>query len=299
MIGQLLLIRGWWAPRQVGWSPRIRHSDTDGMPKPHKRPKAAKPGKAMRSTKELTPASLPASELRRRKSRDPDVQLVMPELAGVLAHPLHGVDALQELRAALALIGLDPSKDPGPEQLALLRQATARTAHSEQVALALEHAAEAMAQARSRPKTMYEVQREAAELKRRVLATMALRRLLERDPVTCGDDDRIPLVMDGELVALVSPEQDARAALLTVKLPRVVIDRLRSAVHALAPDRTMGGIVALGVQLVLDQLEARYLVATGRRFPKRSKALEGGRPSRTRATTAMEAPRAPKRPRAR
>jgi hypothetical protein len=89
----------------------------------------------------------------------------------------------------------------------------------------------------------------------------------------------------------VGPDEDARSAPLTLKLPQVVIDRLRDAVAALAPTRTMAGIAALGISMVLDVLEAEYLKHTGHRFPKRGgEALEGGRPSRTRTRDAQEAP---------
>jgi hypothetical protein len=44
--------------------------------------------------------------------------------------------------------------------------------------------------------------------------------------------------------------------------------------------------------MVLDVLEAEHLKHTGSRFPKRpGQVLEGGRPSRTLATTAQRQPR--------
>jgi len=268
-------------PEQLAYPTDPEAGQTPAMSKPTKRArKRAKPA-------EQAPAKY--------------VQPMFPELPRAvledLRHPLHGVDPLEQLRQALELVGIDPSKAAQPnvfleEAWALV--AKARTAHSELVALAVEHAEDARRQAASRPRTAQEGQRQDAALRDQVLCTLLRRgnlRLLEG-----LEDERRPLVMDGEVITLVGPDEDARANLITFKLPQLVIDRLRDAVAALAPHRTMAGIVALGITLVLDELEAQYVKHTGHRFPKRGgEVLEGGRPSRTRARDAQEAPK-PKKP---
>jgi hypothetical protein len=213
-----------------------------------------------------------------------------------LPHPLEKLDALDELRRALEAVGIDPHKQAQPDSF-LQDQwhavGSARTEHAELVALAVEHANDARAQASSKPRTMREVQQEADALRDLVRATILLRHNL-RLPEGL-EDDRRPLLMDGEIIGLVGPQDDARSALVTLKLPQVVIDRLRDAVAAMGGRRTMAGIAALGITLVLDVLEAESLKHTGKRFPKRAgEVLDGGRPSRTRATTAQKAPGEPK-----
>ena len=232
------------------------------------------------------------------------VQPAFPELPRDvledLRHPLHGVDPLERLQQALDLVGIDPSKPSQPcpfmgDQWP--HTAYARTPHSELVALAVEHAEDARRYGASRPRTHREAERERDALRDLVLCTLLRRgnlRLFEG-----LEDDRRGLRMDGELVTLVGPDDDARSSPCTLKLPQVVIDRLRDAVAALAPTRTMAGIAALGVSMVLDVLEAEYLKHTGHRFPKRGgEVLEGGRPSRVRSRDAEEAPE-PRKPKKR
>lgn len=314
MSGQLLLIRGWWAPRRVGWSPRIRHSQTVLMAKnrkPTKRGKRASTpstkGDLRQFGREVRPVTAGSRRDLGRQEDGSRQSVIDPALREDLQSPLAGVDPVEELIEALRLVCIDPHHEHKRPYVELLRAMTARTTHSELVALAVTHADDAK---RLLPQTMFpgdskagwasaldqwfhplEIAKRKDQLRELVRSTMQLRRSLP--PV--GDDQRRPLVMDGEIIDLVPPEADARSVLLTVKIPRVVIDRLRDAVMALAPDRTMGGIVALGVQMVLDQLEADYIRAMGHRFPKRAgQVLEGGRPSRTRATTAQAAPKAKK-----
>jgi hypothetical protein len=312
---------GWHAPWQTGWPTPSAPGQTDAMSKkrPTKRAPAARPKAAPRArtgarrlapgidppeglravAADVRPVTNPVLDTHPHPQSDGSVQgTLLPdvdrdELLAKARHPLHGVDAARELLEALELVGIDPAHVHEREYRALLRELTARTSHSEQVALAVEHAADAQALARSRPKTQQEVWQQTAELRARVLATMYLRR--NSPPPDGIEDARRPLLMDGEIIGLVHPHEDARSTLLTVKLPRVVIDRLRDAVVALSPDRTMAGIVSLGVQLVLDQLEAGYIKCTGHRFPKRpGQVLEGGRPSRTRVRDAQAAPKAAK-----
>jgi hypothetical protein len=313
---------GWCAPCGAGWPSGSSPAQTDPMAKqPRKRRPAARSdldARGRTGARRVAPATEPtgidSAEGRRalapqvrpatnpvrpshpHEQRDGSVQgTLLPDvdrddLLAEVRHPLHGVDALEELSQALKVVGIDPAHVHEREYRALLRELTARTTHSELVALAVEHAEDAHAQALSRPRTWQETVGEAAELRAKVLATMHLRR--NSQPPEGTEDHRRPLLMDGEIIGLVHPHEDARSTLLTVKLPRVVIDRLRDAVVALGPDRTMAGIVSLGVQLVLDQLEAGYIRCTGHRFPKRpGQVLEGGRPSRTRARDAQPAPK--------
>jgi hypothetical protein len=232
------------------------------------------------------------------------VQQALPHLPRAvlenLQHPLHGVDALEQLRQALELVGIDPSKPAQPDPFMgdeWHLTAHARTPASELVALAVEHAEHARRHAATMPKSWADARQQDDALRDLVLCTLLRRgnmRLLEG-----LEDDRRALRMDGECITLVGPDDDARSSLCTFKLPQVVIDRLRDAVAALAPTRTMAGIAALGITMVLDVLEAEYVKHTGHRFPKRGgEVLEGGRPSRTRSRDAQEAPE-PRRPKKR
>jgi hypothetical protein len=293
-------------PDLVGWSPRSLPVHTWCMAKhTHKQ---SRPGRQSASPKERSVAShgkaRTAADLRAFADdlRPPSPQQRLPGIADV--DPLHGVDPLEQLQMALDAVGIDPDKAAQPDEFlrdAWHQFATARTKQSEMVALAVAHAMDARAQRASKRRTMHEVQAEADALRELVRATMYLRRGMI--PPDGAQDDRRPLRMDGEIIGLVGPQEDARSALVTLKLPQVVIDRLRDAVAALAPTRTMAGIAALGITMLLDVLEAEHLKHTGKRFPKRpGQVLEGGRPSRTRATTAQKAPggqKSPKKPRLR
>ena len=239
---------------------------------------------------------------KRAKAQPNMVQPMFPELPREvledLRHPLHGVDPLEQLRQALELVGIDATK--AAQENPFLGSdwagfAKARTKASELVALAVEHADDARRHLASRVRTDRDGIKQLDALRDRVLATM-LR--WQRCKMLEGlEDDRRPLVMDGEVITLVGQDDDARANLITFKLPQLVIDRLRDAVAALSPHRTMAGIAALGISMVLDVLEAEHVKHTGRRFPKRAgEVLEGGRPSRTRARDAQESPEA-RRPR--
>lgn len=219
-----------------------------------------------------------------------------------LIDPLHGVDPLEQLQQALDLVGIDPAQGSQPDAFTgdgwrMFAQVSPAAAHL--VALAVAHAQEARRLAAAQLDRPAMTKRDSQEihdmlmrmtdqLRDRVQASMYLRRNM-RPPK--GADDRRPLMMDGEVVTLVQPGDDARSALVTLKLPRVIIDRLRDAVHAMAPARTMAGIAALGITMVLDLLEAEHLKHTGTGFPRKpGKVLEGGRPSRTTATTAEARP---------
>jgi hypothetical protein len=235
---------------------------------------------------------LPSTGTYRKPARGQ--RFLSDDLQEAFSDPLRHIDPLRELSKALEAVGIDPQLPAQPDP-ALRDQwplaTTARTQHSELVALAVEHANDARKLAASRARTDREAQGQSNALRDLVLATMARRR--DYAPPEGSDDERSPLLMDGEIICLATPQDDTRSTLLTVKIPRLVIDRLRDAVAALAPHRTMAGIVTLGVQLVLDVLEAEHLKQTGRRFPRKpGRVLEGGKPSRTRATTAQEAPRA-------
>jgi hypothetical protein len=323
---------GWCAPCQTGWPTGSAPAQTVTMAKqPKKRRPAPKPKADTRAraaarnvppglegltsissaakihtaqdlrsfAEDVRPATNPVLETHPHRQRDGSVQgTLLPDvdrddLLAEIRHPLHGVDAYQELLQALELVGIDPAHVHEREYRSLLRELTARTTHSEQVALAVEHAEDARALTRAKVRTDPEGAAQLQALRARVLATMYLRR--NHQPPEGTEDDRRPLLMDGEIIGLVHPHEDARSTLLTVKLPKVVIDRLRDAAAALGPDRTMAGIVSLGVQMVLDQLEAGYIRCTGHRFPKRpGQVLEGGRPSRMRTRDAQPAPKAAK-----
>lgn len=219
--------------------------------------------------------------------------------------PLRAVDPLEKLAEALEMVGIDPAKPSQPDEFlgdAWHKFVQVRSYHADLVALAVAHAQDARAVASWKPgkqpgTSLRDAQQQAfvtsqqmtKHLRDLVQATLYLQRNMR--PPAGIQDDRRPLMMDGEIIALVAPEDDARSALVTLKLPRVVIDRLRDAVLAMAPSRTMAGIAALGITMVLDLLEAEHLRHTGQGFPRRpGEVLEGGRPSRTTATTAQPAP---------
>lgn len=244
-------------------------------------------------------AQRPGAEVRKPRTwsqvisaEPPGDQLLLMHMAEAdladAVDPLHGVDPLGRLREALELVGIDPVQEvqaglPSSRRAGIT--AKARTGHADLVALAVAHARQARWVAKQKPATDREVRELSDKLRDAVLATLYLQHNIE--PPSRITDDRQPLIMDGEVITLVRPGDDARSALVTVKLPQLVIDRLRDAVRAMAPTRTMAGIAALGITLVLDLLEAEHLRLTGQGFPKGAgKVLEGGRPSRTRATTA-------------
>ena len=277
-------------PELVGWSQKRLPGQTCHMAKARTNPTKGSRAKHIQAAAAV--AAVQAS--RRRTAEQRSATKPMPGVE--LPHPLEKLDALDELRRALEAVGIDPHKQAQPDSF-LQDQwhvvGSARTEHAELVALAVEHANDARAQASSKPSTMREVHQEADALRDLVRATILLRHNL-RLPEGL-EDDRKPLLMDGEIIGLVGPQDDARSALVTLKLPQVVIDRLRDAVAAIGGRRTMAGIAALGITMVLDVLEAESLKHTGKRFPKRpGQVLEGGRPSRTRATTAQKAPGEPK-----
>jgi hypothetical protein len=101
------------------------------------------------------------------------------------------------------------------------------------------------------------------------------------------DDHRTPLVVDGQVVALLDDPGEGLTQLLTLRLPRIIIDRLRDAAAALRPQRTMAGLATVGIQMMLDQLEAALIEQTGQGFPQRqTEVLPGGRPQRVRQPAA-------------
>lgn len=94
-------------------------------------------------------------------------------------------------------------------------------------------------------------------------------------------DTRTPLVIDGQVVALLDDPDDGKRQLLTLKLPRVIVERLRDAAAAMQPARTMAGLATVALQQLLDQLEAELLTQTGLGIPQRPESqqvLAGGRP---------------------
>jgi hypothetical protein len=276
-------------PDLAGYTRRPVPGQTAVMAKqPKRNPSKPKPGTRPKRARRTVQQPLPGMiDKHGRTSAD----LAAAAAAAGLDHPLR-TDALEELANALAAVGIDPRLPVQPDEFAGDRWhllGHARTGHSEQVALAVEHAQDARALAATRVRTDAAGAALMDQLRAKVWATMCLRRRL-RLPVDLPDARR-PLTMDDEIITLVGPDDDERTALVTLKLPQVVIDRLRDAVHALAPRRTMAGISALGISMVLDVLEAEHLKHTGRRFPRRGgEVLEGGRPSRTRATTAGTGP---------
>jgi hypothetical protein len=217
----------------------------------------------------------------------PEVQPFFPHLTAEerreFSDPVRHIDAAKALMKALEAAGIDWSKARQPDPLGpeWASRTTARTDHSEQMALAVTHAEDAKAVAAGHLASKH--------LDDDVKCTLYLRRGMQ--PQGGLQDARQPVIMDGEIVCLAGPEDDARSDLITMRLPRVVVERLRDAVHALAPRRTMAGIASLGISMVLDVLEAAHIRHEGRGFPRRPvQALEGGRPSRMRAV----APRARK-----
>ena len=239
----------------------------------------------------------PATQARRPRDVQPPIP-GMEAWAEQCTDPVLSQDPIHVLQEAMAAVGLDPAKPihPGGKLFGGLlthqvgaNPVTARTDRSEQVALVVAHAEEARKLAASKPKTMQELQEQTNQLREKVRATLCLRRAVR--PPAGLKDDRRPLVMDAEIISLVGPDDDARSALVTLKLPRVIVDRLRDAVCALQPSRTMAGIASLGISQVLDVLEAHYLLQTSTRFPARPvEVLAGGRPSRTTATSAAKPP---------
>jgi len=232
--------------------------------------------------------------VRKKYKRPADVLAVQPMLPGwtqeevrAFMDPVAQLHPERELLKALEAVGIDIHKpcQPSAQMRVGVGLLTARTAHSEQVALAVAHAEDARACSQG--------DYPSQNLQQDVLATLYLRRQL---PLPDGlHDTRTPLIMDGETVALVQPTQDARSAIVAFKLPRCLVDRLRDAVNALQPTRTMAGIVSLGIATVLDALESQVIRTTGAGFPKRAtEVLAGGTASRTTATTAMRKPTAAK-----
>ena len=291
--------RGGAMPDLVGWSqkrvpghtcPMAKHTHSRRPSKPTK-PRAKLSTAKQQKVAELIAAAAVASAKGRKGQQT--LPGLPPEVLEDIRHPLHGVDPLQELDRALAAVGINPAHQRQADdflQDQWVHFCHARTQHAELVALAVEHANDARAAAAARPRTDQEGRRQQDALRALVQATMLLRRNL-RLPEGMKDD-RKPLRMDEEIIGLVGPDEDARSALVTLKLPQVVIDRLRDAVAAMGGRRTMAGIASLGITMVLDVLEAEHLKHTGSRFPKRpGQVLEGGRPSRTLATTAQRQPR--------
>jgi len=268
------------SPRSLVWSARLWAAQTVPMAKrkPQTGKRAAKPAGSPREVQPPIPG--------------------MEAWAEQFTDPVLSQDPIKVLQAAMEAVGMDPAKpiQPGGKLfggLITLQMAfdpvTARTDRSEQLALVVAHAEDARKLAASKPRTMQELQQLTDQLRQKVRATLCLRRAIK--PPADLPDDRRPLFMDAEIIGLVGPDDDARSALVTLKLPRVIVDRLRDAVCALQPSRTMAGIASLGITQVLDVLEAHYLLQTGRRFPARPvEVLTGGRPSRTTATSAAKPP---------
>lgn len=218
----------------------------------------------------------------RKAAKQPrEVQPMLPWLTAEerrdLVDPVKQLNASHELLAAMETAGIDPHKATQPDPFMGAEWATltsARTDHSEQLALAVEHAEDAKAVSAGRMSEQ--------ALMECVKCTLYLRRNMT--PQGGLKDDRRPVLMDGEIICLAGPDDDIRTDLITMRLPRVVVERLRDAVHALSPRRTMAGIASLGISLVLDVLEAAHIRHEGHGFPRRpAQALEGGRPSRLRA----------------
>lgn len=91
------------------------------------------------------------------------------------------------------------------------------------------------------------------------------------------------LIMDGVVIAELDDPQDGLTQLVTLRLPRVVIERLRNAAALLQPSRTMAGIVSIGVTTQLDQIETSLMRQTGQGIPQRPAGTHlGGRPQRLR-----------------
>jgi len=221
------------------------------------------------------------TKARNQAAAKPEVQPFFPHLTAEerrdLIDPVRQMDASQVLLDAMETAGIDPHKATQPDPFMGAEWATltsARTDHSEQLALAVAHAEDAKAVSAGRMAEQ--------DLRDAVKCTLYLRRNMT--PQGGLKDDRRPVLMDGEIICLAGPDDDIRTDLITMRLPRVVVERLRDAVHALSPRRTMAGIASLGISLVLDVLEAAHIRHEGHGFPRRpAQALEGGRPSRLRA----------------
>lgn len=105
------------------------------------------------------------------------------------------------------------------------------------------------------------------------------------------DDHRTPLVVDGQVVALLDDPDDGKVQHITMKLPRVIIERLRDAAAALHPQRTLSGLATVAIQQLLDQIEAALIIQTGQGFPDRqTDVLAGGRPQRLRRPAPADRP---------
>ena len=132
----------------------------------------------------------------------------------------------------------------------------------------------------------------AAELERAraegLLTAAEERRQLDRAKAALAGqplpgDDRTPLVIDGQTIALLDDPDDGKRQLVTLKLPRVIVERLRDAAAMLQPQRTMAGLASVALQQLLDQLEAELLTQTGLGIPQRPESqqvLKGGRPQK-------------------
>jgi hypothetical protein len=96
-------------------------------------------------------------------------------------------------------------------------------------------------------------------------------------------DSRVPLVIDGQAIDLLDDARDGLTQLVTLRLPRVVIERLRDAAALLHPHRTMAGIATVGAMALLDQIEVQLIRQTGQGIPRRPADTQlGGRPQRLR-----------------
>lgn len=102
-------------------------------------------------------------------------------------------------------------------------------------------------------------------------------------------DNRRPLVVDHEVIRLIDQPEDGLTQLLTLRLPRVVIDKLRDAAALLQPHKTMAGLATVAILQLLDQIEGQLLEATAEGIPPRPVGTQlGGRPSRLRKPRAKE-----------
>lgn len=107
------------------------------------------------------------------------------------------------------------------------------------------------------------------------------------------DDHRTPLVVDGQVVALLDDPDDGKVRHITFKLPAVVIERLRDAAAAMHPDRTISGLATVAIQQLLDRIEAALVIQAGQGLPRRkTDVLAGGRPQRLRQPAPADRPMA-------
>lgn len=91
------------------------------------------------------------------------------------------------------------------------------------------------------------------------------------------------LMMDGVVIAALDDPSEGLTQLVTMRLPRIVIERLRDAAALLHPHKTMAGIVAVGVTTLLDEIETAVIRQTGEGIPRRPAGTQlGGRPQRLR-----------------